>query len=30
MFLDFLTPVVGGQRQADATYFELSNAFDLA
>jgi hypothetical protein len=28
-FLDFLTPVVRGQRQADAIYFDLSNAFDL-
>jgi hypothetical protein len=28
-FLDFLTPVVRGQRQADAVYFDLSNAFDL-
>jgi hypothetical protein len=28
-FLDLLTPVVRGQRQADAVYFDLSNAFDL-
>jgi hypothetical protein len=28
-FLDFLTPVVGGQRQADAIYFDLSYAFDV-
>jgi hypothetical protein len=24
-----MTPVVRGQRQADAVYFDLSNAFDL-
>jgi hypothetical protein len=28
-YLDFLTPVVRGQRQADAIYFDVSNAFDL-
>jgi hypothetical protein len=28
-FLDFMTPVARGQRQADAVYFDLSNAFDL-
>jgi hypothetical protein len=28
-FLNFLTPVVRGQRQADAIYFDLSSAFDL-
>jgi hypothetical protein len=28
-FLDFLTPVVRGQRQTDAIYFDFSNAFDL-
>jgi hypothetical protein len=28
-FLNFLTSVVRGQRQADAKYFDLSNAFDL-
>jgi hypothetical protein len=28
-FLDFLIPVVLGQRQADAMYFDLSNAFDF-
>jgi hypothetical protein len=28
-FLDFLTPVVRGQRQTDAVYFDLSIAFDL-
>jgi hypothetical protein len=28
-FLDFLTTIVRGQRQADAIYFDLSNAFDL-
>jgi hypothetical protein len=28
-FLDVLTIVVHGQRQADAVYFHLSNAFDL-
>jgi hypothetical protein len=28
-FLDCLTPVFRGQRQADAIYFDLSNAFDL-
>jgi hypothetical protein len=28
-FLDFLTPVVRGQHQTDAIYFDLSNAFDL-
>jgi hypothetical protein len=29
MFLDFLTPVVHGQRQVDAVYFDLSNASDI-
>jgi hypothetical protein len=29
IFLNFLTPVVRGRRQADAIYFDLSNAFDL-
>jgi hypothetical protein len=28
-FLDFLTPVDRGQRQADALHFDLSQAFDL-
>jgi hypothetical protein len=28
-FLDFVTPVVRSQRQADAVYFDLYNAFDL-
>jgi hypothetical protein len=28
-FLDFMTPVVRGQRQADAVYFDLSDDFDL-
>jgi hypothetical protein len=28
-FLDFLTPVVHGQHQADAIYLDLFNAFDL-
>jgi hypothetical protein len=28
-FLDFLTSVVHGQRQADAVYFDLSNAFGV-
>jgi hypothetical protein len=28
-FLDFLTPVVRGQRQADAIYFDVSKALDL-
>jgi hypothetical protein len=28
-FLDFLTPVVRGQGQADAIYFDLSNTLDL-
>jgi hypothetical protein len=28
-FLDFMTPVVRCQRQADGVYFDLSNAFDL-
>jgi hypothetical protein len=28
-FLDFLAPVVHGQGQADAIYFDFSNAFDL-
>jgi hypothetical protein len=28
-FLDFLIPVVCRQRQADAIYFDLSNAFVL-
>jgi hypothetical protein len=28
-FLDFLTPVVRGRRQADAVYFDLSHALDL-
>jgi hypothetical protein len=27
--LDFFIPVVRGQRQADAVYFDLSHAFDL-
>jgi hypothetical protein len=29
-FLDFTTPIVCGQRQADAVYFDLPYAFDLA
>jgi hypothetical protein len=29
-FLDFMTPVVRIQRQADAVYFDLSKAFDLS
>jgi hypothetical protein len=29
-FLDFPSPIVSGQRQADAVYFNLSNAFDIA
>jgi hypothetical protein len=28
-FLNFMTPVIRSQRQADAVYFDLSNAFDL-
>jgi hypothetical protein len=28
-FDDFLTPVVHGQHQADAIYFDLPNAFDI-
>jgi hypothetical protein len=28
-FVDFVTPLVCSQRQADAVYFDLSNAFDL-
>jgi hypothetical protein len=28
-YLDFITPLVGSQRQADAIYFDLSSAFDL-
>jgi hypothetical protein len=28
-FVDFITPLVCSQRQADAIYFDLSNAFDL-
>jgi hypothetical protein len=29
-FLDFMTPVVRCQRQADSVYFDLSDGFDLA
>jgi hypothetical protein len=29
-FVDFISPLVGSQRQADATYFDLSNAFGVA
>jgi hypothetical protein len=28
-YVDFISPIVGSQRQADAIYFHLSNAFDL-
>jgi hypothetical protein len=28
-YLDFISPLVGSQTQADAIYFDLSNAFDL-
>jgi hypothetical protein len=28
-FLDFMTPLVRGQRQADVLCFDLSNVFDL-
>ncbi|PNF20040.1 hypothetical protein B7P43_G05817 [Cryptotermes secundus] len=28
-YIDFISPIVGSQRQADAIYFDLSNAFDL-
>jgi hypothetical protein len=28
-YVDFISPLVGSQRQADAIYFDLSNAFDL-
>jgi hypothetical protein len=28
-YLDFITPVVGCQDQADAIYFDLISAFDL-
>jgi hypothetical protein len=28
-FVDFITPLVCSQGQADATYFDVSNAFDL-
>jgi hypothetical protein len=28
-FLDFMTPVVRGQRQADVVCFDFSNRFDL-
>jgi hypothetical protein len=28
-FVDFITPLVCSQRQADAIYFDLSNVFDL-
>jgi hypothetical protein len=28
-YVDFIAPLVGSQRQADAIYFDLSNAFDL-
>jgi hypothetical protein len=28
-FLDVVTPAVRSQRQADAVYFDVSNAFDL-
>jgi hypothetical protein len=27
--VDFIAPLVGSQRQADAIYFQPSNAFDL-
>jgi hypothetical protein len=28
-YVDFISPLVGSQRQADAIYFDLSNAFEL-
>jgi hypothetical protein len=28
-YLEFITPLVGSQRQADANYFDLSNAYDF-
>jgi hypothetical protein len=28
-FVDFITPLICSQRQADVIYFDLSNAFDL-
>jgi hypothetical protein len=28
-YVEFISPLVGSQRQADAIYFDLSNAFDL-
>jgi hypothetical protein len=28
-YLDYISPLVGSQRQADAIYFDLRNAFDL-
>jgi hypothetical protein len=28
-YLDFITPLVGSQRQVDAIYFDLTSAFDL-